>query len=48
VAWVDDELGADAERWAGSRARTLLLRTSIEKGITEEQAEVLLDWAKEA
>jgi hypothetical protein len=45
VAWVDDDLGPDAEEWASKRPGTLLVRTVEADGLTGEQTEFLLAWA---
>src|SRR5437764_1341878 len=45
VAWVDDEFGPDAEEWAASRGCTMLVRTELDEGLTEDQAGRLLEWA---
>jgi hypothetical protein len=46
VAWIDDELYADAFEWADARqAPTLLIKTDPSQGLTEAQTENLLSWA---
>jgi hypothetical protein len=48
IAWIDDQLGDDAERWAEARdAPTLLVRTDPTIGITEEHCAMLRDFAGE-
>jgi hypothetical protein len=45
-AWVDDDLGEDAERWAEQRpGPTLLARTEPHLGLTEEVTELCLRFA---
>jgi hypothetical protein len=45
-AWVDDDLGEDAERWAEQRrGPTLLARTEPHLGLTEEVTERCLQFA---
>jgi len=48
VAWVDDELGHDAHRWAWRRCRrsvpTLLLDIRPDLGLTQENVDALLNF----
>jgi hypothetical protein len=45
-AWIDDDLGEDAERWARSRpAPTLLARTEAHVGLTEQVTRQCLEFA---
>lgn len=46
VAWLDDDLGEDAEEWAAGRLGTLLVRTEEAEGLTEEQTALLPSWAE--
>jgi HAD domain in Swiss Army Knife RNA repair proteins len=47
VAWIDDDLGEDAEEWAAGRlAPTLLARTEPHLGLTEELTRRCLDFAR--
>jgi hypothetical protein len=46
VAWIDDDLGEDAYRWAESRpAPTLLARTQSHVGLTEDLTRLCLEFA---
>jgi len=46
VAWIDDELGDDAEAWAAARPHpTLLVRTNAVGGITRAATDRLLAFA---
>jgi len=45
-AWVDDDLGSDAEQWADQRrAPTLLVKCEPHIGLTESLTERCLEWA---
>jgi hypothetical protein len=45
-AWVDDEIGADAHRWARKRtAPTLLLDVRPDFGLTQDHVDALLQFA---
>lgn len=45
-AWIDDDLGEDAERWAKVRpAPTLLARTDSHVGLTDQLTERCLEFA---
>ena len=49
VAWVDDDLGGDADQWALFRsadgAPTLCVKTNPSKGLTQEVCGLLVDFA---
>jgi hypothetical protein len=46
LAWVDDALTPDCERWAAARpAPTLLVPTVPQHGLTWREARLLADWA---
>ncbi len=46
LAWVDDALTGECERWAAARAApTLLVRTAPEHGLTAREAHLLTEWA---
>jgi hypothetical protein len=48
-AWIDDQLGEDAERWAESRPGPMLLvRCAPHEGLTDEMVERCLDFAAAA
>src|SRR3954469_25631726 len=48
AAWIDDNLDERAEKWAANRPEpTLLVRTESALGITDEQVETLLRWARD-
>lgn len=48
AAWIDDLLVEEAVVWAaGRRAPTLLVETDPTIGMTRDQVERLLAWAKE-
>jgi hypothetical protein len=48
-AWIDDDLGEDAERWARARAApTLLVRCTPHIGLTDEMVRDCLAFAAEA
>jgi hypothetical protein len=48
LAWVDDALDEECERWAASRsAPTLLVATEPRRGLTAPEAERLRSWALE-
>jgi hypothetical protein len=45
-AWIDDDIGEDAERWARERAApTLLVRAEPHLGLTEEMTQRCLEFA---
>lgn len=47
VAWIDDDLGEDAEHWAQQRpGPTLLMRCRPHVGLTDEMVEACLDFAR--
>jgi HAD domain in Swiss Army Knife RNA repair proteins len=47
VAWIDDSHDAACEAWAAERpGKTLLIGTDPAVGITDEQVETLLGWAR--
>ena len=46
VAWVDDDIGPDAQAWAEARGGTLLILTDEAEGLTEAQTQELCDWAE--
>jgi hypothetical protein len=46
AAWIDDNLDENCHEWAATRgAPTLLVETSSAVGMTDQDVEVLLDWA---
>ena len=46
LAWIDDEFNGACHRWAASRAAaTLLVTTSPDRGLTEQEASTLRQWA---
>ncbi len=46
LAWVDDAITPECERWALARATpTLLVRTDPEEGLTQREAARLKEWA---
>jgi hypothetical protein len=50
IAWLDDDLGGDAERWARGRseavAPTVLVPTDPSTGLSDDEVGVLLSWAR--
>jgi hypothetical protein len=47
LAWVDDSIDGTCRAWAGGRnAPTLLVATESDVGLTEDQVETLLAWAR--
>jgi hypothetical protein len=47
LAWIDDDFNDACHRWAARReAPTLLVATDPAKGLDDEAARVLVDWAK--
>ncbi|MEN3341392.1 MAG: hypothetical protein V7644_796, partial [Actinomycetota bacterium] len=50
IAWIDDELAADAFAWAAERSAagsaTLLVKTRAHVGLTAEQVEQLAAFAR--
>jgi hypothetical protein len=49
VAWIDDNIDDECERWAKNRsAATLLVRTKSTSGMTDKHVEELLRWAERA
>jgi hypothetical protein len=47
LAWVDDALNDECQRWADARAApTLLVQTEPEHGLTEREAQRLAGWAR--
>jgi hypothetical protein len=48
LAWIDDALGAACHAWAQARAApTLLVETRPERGLTEPERELLVQWARQ-
>jgi hypothetical protein len=48
AAWIDDSLDEECRAWARARATpTLPVETDSPTGLTDEQVEVLEDWARE-
>lgn len=48
VAWLDDQIGmTDVKRWAQNRPNTKLVQTYPERGLTEREMRMLVDFAKE-
>jgi hypothetical protein len=49
AAWIDDFIDDECREWAERRsAPTLLVQTDSSAGITDEDVELLLDWAARA
>jgi hypothetical protein len=47
AAWIDDSHGELSDRWAAERnAPTLLVSTDPREGMTDEDVEILLEWAE--
>jgi hypothetical protein len=47
LAWVDDMIGPEQHRWAEAReGPTLLVTTDRSRGLTEDDTQLLLDWAE--
>jgi HAD domain in Swiss Army Knife RNA repair proteins len=47
LAWVDDALNEECHEWAAARsAPTLLVQTDPSRGLTDEEARRLADWAR--
>jgi hypothetical protein len=47
LAWVDDSIDDTCRAWADERsAPTLLVVTDSHEGLTDDQVEALLDWAR--
>jgi len=44
VAWIDDDLHEDAERWAIERGDTILISTHHRKGFTQSLFNKLMEW----
>jgi hypothetical protein len=48
LAWIDDAFNDACYAWADARsAPTLLVQTAPERGLTSEEARLLVDWARE-
>jgi hypothetical protein len=47
LAWIDDAFNDACYAWADARpAPTLLVQTAPERGLTSEEAQLLVDWAR--
>lgn len=50
IAWLDDDLGSDAQAWAQGRsesvAPTILVPTDPSRGLSDDEVEVLLAWSR--
>jgi hypothetical protein len=48
LAWVDDSIDETCRIWADERsARTFLVETASDVGLTEGHVEALIEWARE-
>jgi hypothetical protein len=48
LAWIDDALDAECHAWAAAReAPTLLVQTEPEHGLTDREARLLSEWARQ-
>jgi hypothetical protein len=48
LAWIDDAFNDACHAWAGARpAPTLLIQTAPERGLTSNEAQLLVDWARD-